>query len=537
MEIRKFEQKGNEVSMTLSVRGTQNTFTGKLAPEGESAGQVLGIMRFFGRVYPARLEKTEAEKVAGAAGPPPGIQELTAAREAPAGKARIQKLQAALGSLKGPAKSMAYQLILESAAAAELTEAQVREKLAEWVGIAKPYGEELADEYRSSAMRALQGKKPYAGLCLELALDGEKKLPEKALRPIKLAAFQSIASAAKLAGKADLSAKYATMCLELAQEAEKELPGTATLAQQSAAMKSVLNFAKLAGKADLAGEYAPRIEKIEHQLDEEYHAKVPPYKPEAFAGRENKAHDRVVLLELFTGAQCPPCVAADVAFDGLLSTYKPTELVTLQYHLHIPGPDPLTNADSESRSKFYAVRGTPSLYFNGKFAGEFDPQLAGGGGMAGAEAKYGQYRKVIEGQLAANKDAKIDLRLTRSGDRIIVSGAATAKGEEGAKLRVRLAITEEVVKYVGSNQLRFHHHVVRGLPGGVEGKEIVAGECVLNQTIDLAEMRQTLADYVEGKTFANDPPAVGNELSLVAFIQNDADKSVLHAVVVPLPAK
>ena len=55
---------------------------------------------------------------------------------------------------------------------------------------------------------------------------------------------------------------------------------------------------------------------------------------------------RVVVVELFTGAECPPCVSADVAFDALLETYKPNEVVLLEYHLHIPGPDPLTNADS-----------------------------------------------------------------------------------------------------------------------------------------------------------------------------------------------
>ncbi len=73
-------------------------------------------------------------------------------------------------------------------------------------------------------------------------------------------------------------------------------------------------------------------------------------------------------MELFTGAQCPPCVAADVAFDALLQTYKPTEFIGLQYHLHIPGPDPLTNNDSEERQKYYgsAIRGTPSTFFNGK---------------------------------------------------------------------------------------------------------------------------------------------------------------------------
>ena len=43
-----------------------------------------------------------------------------------------------------------------------------------------------------------------------------------------------------------------------------------------------------------------------------------------FPGRKGKS-DRVALVELFTGAQCPPCVTADVAFDALR---KPTSRTT-----------------------------------------------------------------------------------------------------------------------------------------------------------------------------------------------------------------
>ncbi len=32
--------------------------------------------------------------------------------------------------------------------------------------------------------------------------------------------------------------------------------------------------------------------------------------------------NRVVLAELFTGADCGPCVAADLAFDGLMERYN-----------------------------------------------------------------------------------------------------------------------------------------------------------------------------------------------------------------------
>jgi hypothetical protein len=143
---------------------------------------------------------------------------------------------------------------------------------------------------------------------------------------------------------------------------------------------------------ELARDAETRHVKLETKLDEEYRAKVPPFKPASYTGPKDSKAGQVVLMELFTGAQCPPCVAADVAFDALLQTYKPADFIGLQYHRHIPGPDPLTNNDSEARQQYYGekITGTPSTFFNGR--GE-----AGGGGPMGISAqKYKQYRAIID---------------------------------------------------------------------------------------------------------------------------------------------
>ncbi|HEY2783462.1 MAG TPA: hypothetical protein VGJ05_00680, partial [Fimbriiglobus sp.] len=108
-----------------------------------------------------------------------------------------------------------------------------------------------------------------------------------------------------------------------------------------------------------------RLAKLEIRLDREYLASVPPFKPEPYAGRTEKGANQVVVMELFTGAQCPPCVAADVAFDALGKSYKHSDVLLLQYHLHIPGPDPLTNRDTLARASYYKVNSTPSTFFNG----------------------------------------------------------------------------------------------------------------------------------------------------------------------------
>src|SRR5207302_5612983 len=134
------------------------------------------------------------------------------------------------------------------------------------------------------------------------------------------------------------------------------------------------------GKTEQAKAVATEVAKLEEILDAEYLKAVPPFKPTAYAGRKDKEANKVAVMELFTGAQCPPCVAADVGFDALLKAFRPAELIGLQYHLHIPGPDPLTNADSIARQQYYGeeVRGTPSTFFNGK------SESGGGGPMAGS---------------------------------------------------------------------------------------------------------------------------------------------------------
>ena len=72
-------------------------------------------------------------------------------------------------------------------------------------------------------------------------------------------------------------------------------------------------------------------------------------------------------------------------------TFKPNEVAFLEYHLHIPGPDPLANQTTDARSRYYgdAVQGTPTIMFNGK------PTEIGGGRIEAAQERYEQYTSLI----------------------------------------------------------------------------------------------------------------------------------------------
>jgi hypothetical protein len=233
-------------------------------------------------------------------------------------------------------------------------------------------------------------------------------------------------------------------------------------------------------------------------------------------------------------------VAADVAFDALSQAYNSTSLITIQYHLHIPGPDPLTGPYSESRQTYYGVRSTPSTYFSGR-------ALAGGGGsLADSRRKFNQYSRVIEEPLKGKREAKIELAARRVGDDVQITASASLGGSAGAppsSPRLRLALVEEEVNYTGRNRLPSHHHVVRSMPGGVEGRAIEEGKIRFEESIRLSEVRRTQERYLKeypsspgsrGALSGPLPPVELKKLSVVAFVQDDSDRMVLNAIVTPV---
>ena len=123
------------------------------------------------------------------------------------------------------------------------------------------------------------------------------------------------------------------------------------------------------------------LDGLPAMLDSEYRKRFPnPLKLDAYKPGEKRS-DRLVLAEVFTGAGCPPCVAADLAFDAAMERYSRKELAVVMYHEHVPRPDPMTNLDTQARSKFYDVTGVPTYVIDGK-------ATTGGGGRDSAREPY-----------------------------------------------------------------------------------------------------------------------------------------------------
>jgi hypothetical protein len=316
---------------------------------------------------------------------------------------------------------------------------------------------------------------------------------------------------------------YAAIGEDLARQALKEAGNGATAEAQLNVYGIIAISLDKQGKKEDASKVRETINTLEVKGHEENEKVGLGFTPEKFKGRKG---NKVVLVELFTGAQCPPCVAADLAFEGLGKTYSDTEVILLQYHLHIPGPDPMTSKDTEARQEYYGaeVRGTPTIFFNG------ESKAGGGGGKAQAEPKYKQYREIIDPLLNGDTKIKINVEAKRTGDDIVIQ--TTASGyKAGDKLKLRLALVEPWVRYRGNNGLAYHDHVVRALPGGPDGFVLSKDDVKETAKINLRDLREKWSKNLDQVTFLDGiRPFSFRNLHVVAFIQDDASKEVLMAV-------
>ncbi len=321
---------------------------------------------------------------------------------------------------------------------------------------------------------------------------------------------------------------FGPIALQFAQQAEHSLdPKKDSSGVQRRVLKALAAALDKSDKKDEAKEVETRLEKIPVVV-------IAPY-----PGRKDKS-DRVALVELFTGAQCPPCVTADLAFDALSQSYKPDDVVLLEYHLHIPGPDPLANTDTEERAKYYgkAIRGTPTMFVNGK-AGP----PPGGRDEDAAQEKYDAYSALIQPSLEKPAKAQLKAVAKADGGKIKVRVEVSDLEEPGDDVKLRLALVEPEVAYTGGNKVPLHHHVVRGFvgDGGAAGTALKekTGRVVVD--VDAAAVKKGLEDYLKtavdnkGPFFGKTPTVDLKNLRLVAFVQNDETGEVLQALELDLP--
>ncbi|MFB3904752.1 MAG: tetratricopeptide repeat protein [Acidobacteriota bacterium] len=271
-----------------------------------------------------------------------------------------------------------------------------------------------------------------------------------------------------------------------------------------------------------------------HELLDQVHAKQPPlFDPGRFEGQHSGS---ALVAELFTGAQCGPCQAADYAFDGLIARFPESTVNVLEYHIHVPRPDPMTTPDSMARARFYKIRSTPIALFSGT------DKRPGGGPKTLAELAFQEYLDAINAQLKPGKRARVDLQVKSESDSFLVKGKIGLPESVAASddLRLHIALVERTVHYTGSNGVHLHRNVVRKLINGSDGTRITGPEFEFTHTGSVSAIEGEIKQYLdqlaeELGTFEEAPTTLNRaDLAVVAFVQNAETYQILGSAMVSL---
>ena len=276
-------------------------------------------------------------------------------------------------------------------------------------------------------------------------------------------------------------------------------------------------------------------------LDAEYNKRFPnPVHVDAYKSTEKRS-DRLVLAEVFTGSGCPPCVGADLAFEAAMERYSRKDLAVVMYHQHVPQPDPMTNPDTQARSKYYNVTGVPTYTVDGETV------KGGGAGREGTKGIFDRIQTPIEKGLESAAEARLTVNASANGNSVNVTAAVDGVKSDSKDLKVHILLLEKELKYSGENGIRFHPMVVRAMGGkDDDGFALTPGAPVsFEQDWDLdkvsAGLKAHLDDYEakghRGNSFKFSEKKYqidrGN-LAIAVFVQDAKTKHILQSAFVDL---
>ncbi|MCX6590958.1 MAG: hypothetical protein NTZ56_05480 [Acidobacteria bacterium] len=192
---------------------------------------------------------------------------------------------------------------------------------------------------------------------------------------------------------------------------------------------------------------APEDAALRAQVDALYREVWPnPVKVTPF---ERPVGGHTVLLEVFTGAGCPPCVASSLAVDAALERYRRKDLIVVMYHQNIPVPDPLSNADSAARWREAGEPGIPLMVIDGQ-------AMTTGGPRSRAVPAWERLEARLAERLPAAAAPVAKVSIKRRKGKLTVSAPKDAE----------VVLVEELVRYTGENGMRFHPMVARARQHG-----------------------------------------------------------------------
>ena len=285
--------------------------------------------------------------------------------------------------------------------------------------------------------------------------------------------------------------------------------------------------------------------KIESVITQKYNDNSS-FEPGHYKGNNTKGN--VILAELFTGADDQMSVSADFAFDYLSKYFTRNEVAILEYHQHIPSPDPMTNPNGFSRYLYYdktAHMGVPTAIIEGT------SRIYGGGSKEFTKNKFDEYKYSLEKFLSRHSDIKVNGFVNKVNDSISVNLQIDKEFDLPSGTSLHIALAEKTIDYSGGNEIKKHIFVVRNLFKGPAGTFLKSdkGTETVSVNFNLDEIEKGLDAYLTNPT--KDPSWTitvlihwkkwlgkldHNNLAVVAWIQNDKSKEVLQAKYFDVPA-
>ncbi len=540
----------NTGEMVLNFTGTLqgDVVLGSVVPEERTIPTVARLMK----TADTNLRSLETPKST------PGIEDLEKAIQDPL-TAR-EKLQAFIAAhANSPLAFNAYEILLATSVNEQLPLEKIRELADQMVTAAQRWTPELTRDTQFQVIAQIDFKPDYREITEHylglITAEESSESPDPLKNRLDLYQGRHLLGAES----ADVQEQGKQLLRDLLAREPFDFNAIVALAnyyerQQEVdeARKLYTKLAVLPGVSRMVGQIEDPISKepttplqksralftgddaaFEKYLDDVYRQEVFYFLGEEKPQMELQSNRRVPLLELFTGAMCPPCVAGDLAIGGLEQLFPSPEIIAVRYHQHIPGPDPLTNSSGESRFGFYGGRGTPALFINGRAWDTI------GGYVVHAEQHFQELKPHVASLLSQVSLIEIKLDAALEGDLLRIQAHATSLSKDRKNLRLYLLLVEPQIHYAAPNGIRLHEMVVRDMPGGTEGVPGQEGEAKTELQLSIPELRARLIAEVEtfqknrNYNFASLPEGP-RKLRVVAFIQDGNSKEILQSTISPV---
>jgi hypothetical protein len=333
---------------------------------------------------------------------------------------------------------------------------------------------------------------------------------------------------------------FAEIALTQARRAERMLAESDTIGDRMDVLDILNRSLVKSNKADEAKPITTQMVRLEARDFADYIKASPLGEAPEYKGRKAKS-DRVVLVEAFVGTEFPLSAPIEQSLDAMMRVYKPTDVLALNYHFHLPEPsqgDPLTVPETSERlvPLIEQIQRGTFLFVAGKAGPKITSPAVG-------KEFFTAIQTAIDEQLEKPAGCTLTLSVAKGMKGSDVKATVADLDVGSNKIALRFAVIEPRIRFAGGSGARYHQNVVRALPGGGKGFPLTKKQTEQVVTVDPNEIRIALTKSLD--EFAKNDgvfPRAGRPMELknlkvIAFVQNDSTGDILHAASIDLDAK